>query len=100
MRQHKQDKRTIVYTGKIWANLGITTRESNDKSSSDVRCVGLTTGNRIPPGKGGRIILVHAETENGFICDVELLYFGKKYGDYHDEMDGKMYHKYFTEKQL
>lgn len=104
IKQHRQNNRNIVYTDETWANAGITNSKSwvdtSIKSSSDARRKCLTTGNHMPSGKGGRVILVHAGTENGFVPGADLIYYGKKNGDYHDEMDGKMYQQYFTDKLL
>lgn len=104
IKRHRAANRSIVYTDETWINAGSTTSKSwIDKtitSALDARRKLLTTGNKLPSGKGGRIILVHAGTENGFIPGAQLVYHGKKDGDYHDEMDGPMYEKYFKEKLL
>nr|CAD7392592.1 unnamed protein product [Timema cristinae] len=96
IKKHRESNRNIVFTDETWCNSGHTTSKSwmdtTIASSSQARREGLTTGNKLPSGKGGRVILVHA--------GAELIFHGKKDDDYHDEMDGKMYEKYFREKLL
>ncbi|KAJ4425740.1 hypothetical protein ANN_27936, partial [Periplaneta americana] len=95
--------RNIVYTGETWINAGCTTSKSwvdtTIASASQAR-KGLTTGNKMPSGRGGRVMLVHAGNENGCSPVAQLVYHGKKNGDYHDEMTSVMYEKYFADKLL
>ncbi|KAJ4446361.1 hypothetical protein ANN_13057 [Periplaneta americana] len=64
-RNHRANNRNIVYTDGTWINAGCTTSKSwmdtTITSASQARKEGLTTGNKMPSGKGGRIILVHAD---------------------------------------
>ncbi|KAJ4426962.1 hypothetical protein ANN_26761 [Periplaneta americana] len=80
-------------TSKSWVDTTIA-------SASQARKEGLTTGNKMPSARGGRIILVHTGNENGFSPGAQLVYHGKKNGDYHDEMTSVMYEKYFADKLL
>nr|CAD7256522.1 unnamed protein product [Timema shepardi] len=95
---------TAEATDETWCNSGHTTSKSwmdtTIASSSQARREGLTTGNKLPSGKGGRVILVHAGNENGFIPGAELIFHGKKDDDYHDEMDGKMMLVYKNKNRL
>ena len=62
---------------------------------------GLTTGLQQPSGKGERLIVLHAGNEEGFVKGAELVFRAKKgTGDYHEEMDGPRFEKWFTEQLL
>ena len=56
---------------------------------------GLTYGYSDIPGKGGRFIIAHIGSENGFVPDCLLLFRGRKDGDYHEEMDGARFQDWF-----
>nr|CAD7256674.1 unnamed protein product [Timema shepardi] len=64
IKKHRESNRNIVFTDETWCNSGHTTSKSwmdtTIASSSQARREGLTTGNKLPSGKGGRVILVHA----------------------------------------
>ena len=45
-------------------------------------------------------MLVYAGNEAGFVEGAELLFVGKKIGDYYGEMGGQIYEEYFSEQLL
>ena len=54
----------------------------------------------MPSGKGGRLIILHAGSEHGWIPNAALISMGKKgSGDYHDEMNTKHCMEWY-QKQL
>jgi hypothetical protein len=54
-----------------------------------------------PAGRGLRFALVHAGNEHGFVPNAKLVFLCKKNTtDAHEEMDGEMYEKYFSEQLL
>ncbi|KAH8027562.1 hypothetical protein HPB51_007112 [Rhipicephalus microplus] len=105
IRQLRAQKRPIYYLDETWINAGhikdkvwedanITTREEAFRQ-------GLTTGLRAPSGKGGRLILLHAGSEDGFLNSACLLFrAAKRSGDYHTEMNGPRFEKWFGEQLL
>ena len=53
----------------------------------DPRAIGGMKGGKGPSGKGSRLIILHAGSENGWIVGAALVFQSKKAtGDYHDEM--------------
>lgn len=62
---------------------------------------GLSTGLRAPSGKGGRLIVLHAGSAEGFVDGAALVFRAKKgAGDYHTEMDASRFQKWFVEQLL
>lgn len=54
-----------------------------------------------PSGKGERLIITHCGNEQGFVDGAgEVFRAWKGTGDYHQEMDGPHYEKWFSEKPL
>ena len=53
-------------------------------------------------GKGNRLIILHAGSENGWLSHAELVFEAKKTsGDYHDEMNSERYkHCYFLQTEI
>ena len=46
---------------------------------------------KIPPGKGKRLIVLHAGSKDGFVEGMDLVFEGKKGGDYLQEMNAKVF---------
>ncbi|KAJ4436153.1 hypothetical protein ANN_18783 [Periplaneta americana] len=71
IRSRRANNRNIVYTDETWINAECTTSKSwvdtTIASASQARKEGLMTGNKMPSGRGGRMIVVHAGNENDFI---------------------------------
>lgn len=54
-----------------------------------------------PAGKGPRLIIVHAITQNGWVDNAELIFEAKKRtGDYHGQMNWDNFSKWFSEQLL
>ncbi|XP_040063883.1 uncharacterized protein LOC120838169 [Ixodes scapularis] len=58
---------------------------------------GLTTGLKQPSGKGQRLIVTHIGSEDGSVPGCLDVFRGKKTGDYHEEMDGPRFEKWFDD---
>ena len=43
----------------------------------------------------GHIIVLYASIENGFVLGAELMFYGKKFGNYYGEMGSALYKKWF-----
>lgn len=70
-------------------------------SRQDAFRQGLSTGLRAPSGKGGRLIVLHAGSAEGFVDGAALVFRAKKgAGDYHAEMDAARFQKWFVEQLL
>ncbi|XP_049273670.1 uncharacterized protein LOC119399462 [Rhipicephalus sanguineus] len=105
IRQHRAQKRHIYYLDETWVNAGHTKdkvwEDANVTTREDAFRQGLTTGLRAPSGRGGRLILLHAGSEDGFLNAACLLFRAtKRTGDYHAEMDGPRFEMWFTEQLL
>ena len=86
-------------------NAGHTTKKKwHDNNINSVRQAftsGLTTGLKEPSGKGKRLIVLDAGSEEGFVPNCSLVFTAKKgEGDYHEEMDGERFEKWFRNQQL
>lgn len=54
-----------------------------------------------PTGKGERLIILNAITMNGWVPNAKVVFkSNKKTGDYHGQMDGELFRKWFTESLL
>ncbi|XP_046677305.1 uncharacterized protein LOC124365374 [Homalodisca vitripennis] len=54
----------------------------------------------VPVGKGRRIIVLHAGSSTGFIPNCALLFTSKKTKEYHEEMNHKVFFKWFQDAVL
>ena len=83
-----------------WVNAGHTkSKVWQDKSIETVREAhreGLSTGLKNPSGKGKRLIVTHIGSDTGFVDGGLLVFESKKTGDYHEEMDGKVFSQWIT----
>ncbi|XP_040076648.1 uncharacterized protein LOC120848699 [Ixodes scapularis] len=73
---------------KVWT-------DSTIKSARQAFMSGLTTGLKIPSGKGEIVIVTHAGSGTGFASGCLNVFRGKKKGDYYDEMDSNRYEAWF-----
>ncbi|KAM7303197.1 uncharacterized protein ISCGN_013178 [Ixodes scapularis] len=64
-------------------------------SSHDAFTRGLSTGLKQPSGKGQRLIVTHIGSDEGFVDGCLDVFRGQKTGDYHEEMDGARFEKWF-----
>lgn len=105
MSELRRQKKNIFYTDETWVSIGHTVGQvwvdTNVTSTREAKHSGLSTGLRNPTGKGGRLIVTPCGNANGFVPGAGELFCARKgMGDYHDEMDGVHYHKWFTQKLL
>lgn len=105
IRKHRLDDKTIYYLDETWVNAGHTRskvwKDTTVKTPRDAFNKGLTVGLKNPSGKGERLIVVHAGSSEGFVDGAAEVFRAKKgSGDYHEEMDGARFEKWFTEKLL
>ena len=94
-----ENPRPVVYQDETWLNA----------HHSVSKCWQLETDDRtpnigglnVPPGQGTRLIICHAGSCQGFVPNALLTFQAKlKSGDYHDEMNGDNFKKWFQEKLL
>ncbi|KAH6944319.1 hypothetical protein HPB50_002692 [Hyalomma asiaticum] len=97
---------TIYYLDETWVNAGHTEEkvweDTTVSSREDAIRKGLTTELRAPSGKWGRLIVLHAGSEIGFVDGRCLVFWAKKSvtTDYHSEVDGLRFERWFTEQLL
>ncbi|XP_040079734.1 uncharacterized protein LOC120851192 [Ixodes scapularis] len=89
----------IYFQYGTWVNAGLTVdkvwTDSSIKSARQAFMSGLTTGLKVPSGKGERVIVTHAGSDTGFVSGCLDVFRGTKKGDYHDEMDSKRFEAWF-----
>jgi transposase len=88
-----QDLMNIVWVDETWVNAN----HSRSKGWTDDSLLGTMS---IPTGRGGRLIICHARTASGFVCNALLLFKSRKTGSYHEEMDGATFAKWFKEQLI
>ena len=68
----------------------------------DPRAIGgMKGGIRKPSGKGSRLIILHASSENGWINEADLVFQSKKAsGDYRDEMTSGHFEEWFYDSLM
>ena len=96
LREHQACGRPVVYLDETWVNANHTlSRAWYDDSDHRGAVAGVPTKpHEAPPGKGKRLIVLHAGWVNGFLPECGLVFVGKKNTqDYHDEMN----HDHFSE---
>jgi len=95
MKTFISSDRTIVYLDETWVNQNHTVPKCWIDTTSE-KAVGL----RIPSGKGGRWIILHAGTKNGFVPEASLVFKARNVGDYHDQMNAETFEKWFQTQLL
>ncbi|KAJ4449785.1 hypothetical protein ANN_01189 [Periplaneta americana] len=89
----KGPKKPIVYTDETW----VRTHYTVNKCWQHDEVQGVHVNQSI----GQRAIVVHANSEMGFIEGAELIYDSKSQSaDYHDEMNGEKYNKRLKERPI
>lgn len=83
----------IVWLDETWVNIGHSLR----KGWTDDTVKGTM---KIPLGRGGRYIIVHAGTSKGFIPNCFYAFKSKKTSDFHEEMNSENFTKWFTDSLL
>ena len=93
-KQYREQKRPIIYLDETCLNAHHTV----ERYWIDYDGKG---GFRVPSGKGGRLIILHAGWEEGWIPHAKLVLRGKKgTGDYHKEVNTTHFMQWLTEKLL
>lgn len=105
IKRYRSEGREIYYTDETWVNFGHTKeyvwQDTSIKSHRQAFLSGLSPGLKSPSGKGGRLIVIHAGNENGFVLGSDEVFKAKKEtGDYHGEMNGVHYEDWFVKKLL
>ena len=96
---NRVDKKPVVFLDETWAN-------SHDGKhlawvENDPITKGTLGGVRRPSGKGTKLIILGAGGETGWIPNTTLIFHSKKNrGDYHDEMIGEHFEKWFRNKLI
>ena len=78
----------VVFLDETWLNANHTVGRSWTDDT-------LKSSSKVPIGKGERLIICHAGNARGFINDCLLAFPSKKTSDYHEEMDGERFTKWF-----
>ena len=101
MSRYRSEKRTIFYLDETWVNEGHSVQkiwqDNNIQNSRQVFIEGLSTGLKIPAGKGRRLIMTHVGSESGFVNGGLLEFESKSTKDYHEEMTADVFEEYFEQ---
>ena len=106
IRKYRREHKTLYYLDETWVNADHTMEkvwqdvDVRQQPHQSTWLQGLTKGLKDPSGKGGRWIVLHAGSANGFVRNGLLVFQSKKTGDYHEEMDSARFEKWFTEQLL
>ena len=95
MQRIKQSHQNIVYLDETWINQNYTVAKCWTDTTSP-----QATGVKQPTGKGSRLIILHAGTRNGFVPNAELVFQAKNDGDYHNQMNAKLFQEWFANQLL
>ncbi|XP_066958850.1 uncharacterized protein [Macrobrachium rosenbergii] len=94
MKRRKESGQKFVYLDETWVNQNYTVQKCwTDLSSQQA------TGVKPPTGKGSRLIILHAGTEDGFV-NAELVFQARNDGDYHEQMNAEVFEKWFRNQLL
>ena len=90
----RDENRPLIFMDETWVNAHHTLNYiwiDNDE----------VAGFKVPSGKGGRLIVVHAGSKDGWVTGAELVFKSKTSSDdYHDEMNSEHYMDWFTNNLL
>ncbi|XP_064083062.1 uncharacterized protein LOC135199076 [Macrobrachium nipponense] len=87
--------KSVIFLDETWINQNYTvTKCWMDESSTGA------TGINPPSGKGSRIIILHAGSEQGFVPNAQLVFQAKNDGDYHHQMNHIVFEKWFREQLI
>jgi transposase len=98
MRENRRSTGEIIHPEVYLDESYVNKNHSNDfiwHSSEDGSLVQKPTGN------GERFVIVNAITQTGWVPNAKLVFKStRKTGDYHGQMNGELFQKWFTEKLL
>lgn len=105
IKNFRREGRNIVYMDETWVNVGQATskvwKDTTIKTPKDAYMAGLSTGLKNPTQRGPRFVIVHAGGKNGFVEGAQHVFLAKKgAADFHSEMDGETYEKWFLEQLI
>jgi len=92
IRQYRLEGRAVYFLDETWVNVDAPASKVNEVSSP----VSTTTGLKPPPGKGGRLVLLHAGNENGFVHGAEFMFHSKKTADCLEEIDSLRFEQWLN----
>jgi transposase len=99
IRKFRREGRTVYYLDETWLNAGHTVTkvwmDNNVSSREEAFRSGLSVGLKNPSGKGQRLIICHIGSEKGFVEGGLLCFQSKSTKDYHEEMTGETFEKWF-----
>lgn len=87
-KTHNLDFKNTVFLDETWLNENI----SHEKGWTDGSVKATLSA---PLGKGKRLIICHAGNQDGWIKAPPLVFQSRKTGDYHEEMDSKVFENWF-----
>ncbi|XP_064088320.1 uncharacterized protein LOC135202790 [Macrobrachium nipponense] len=99
LRRQREAGRVVVYVDETW----FTTRMAHNREWADTTqdITSPTYSRQVPPGEGERFVVVAAGTNEGFIDGSYLCYLAKtNQGDYHGEMNAKLFKQWLTTQLL
>ena len=93
MKKLRLTNRKIIYFGETWVNANHTVGYCWLGKDNE-------GGLPVPSGKGSRLIILHAGSADGFIPNCLLSFVSKSTTDYHKQMDGERFQRWFNEQLL
>ena len=91
--------RPVVFQDDTWLNAHHSVKKSwnlNDDQHRD-----MSGGHTVPPGLGGRLIINHAGSKEGWVPNALLTFkANSSSGDYHDNMNGENFLKWLREQLI
>ena len=107
VKKYRSEGYQVVYLDETWVNKNHNTSRCWLPSVNTQNILELISNRKlklpkIPSGKGGRLIILHAgSAENGFIENCEEVFKGKFVdGDYHQEMNSKVFLNWFCNQLI
>ncbi|XP_066969265.1 uncharacterized protein [Macrobrachium rosenbergii] len=86
---------SVIYIDETWVYQNYTVNhcwmDTNSKKA---------TGVKPPTGRGKRLIILHAGSKEGFVQNADLVFESKNDGDYHHQMNSKMFEEWFKYQLL
>ncbi|XP_064077592.1 uncharacterized protein LOC135195263 [Macrobrachium nipponense] len=90
MQNVRENGRNVIYLDETWVNQNYTVGKCWKDNKSE-----NASGIKVPSEKGGRLIILHAGSAEGFIPNAELIFTAKNDGDYHRQMNHEVFEEWF-----